>query len=374
MKLNIIKINYFQLILKFYFFNKMNHPNLDKSKINQYYNKKFQFDIGLGVIRPFLSFLVIVTHCYNKHYLQGIWKILYINTEEIHFHIRIFIIISFYFSYNSIVSKEYKSKLNRFGRIFIPYFLWPIIIFFFNKCLKKIFKIIKNITFKDLKNQFNGGNGFIFPLYFQLCLSILTISHIIIILLFRKHCIFILIILSLISFNFQYNRLNLLFFQKSKLFLGRTIEFIPCSSIGFIIASLGIMNLFKQYRLKTILVSNYCCYLLIYYNNIFIKIQGFQLCGIKMFIFSIFIFIIFALFPTEIIKNKIQIKMIKQITNYTAGIYYLHIPVFNYSSYFIRSIRQKTIKGCMINYLICYCISFIGNSIFGKTILRHLFV
>jgi hypothetical protein len=335
--------------------------------------KEFHFNIGLAILRPILAFLVIVTHCYNHNLYQGILKLLYINSQKIHFHIRIFIIISFYFSYNTLISNDYKKKLKRFERILIPYFLWPIIIYFFNIFLKKIFNIGRNITFTDLKKQFIGGSGFIYSLYFQWSLALLNIFHMLIILLFRKHCIFILIILSIISFNCQYNGINLLYFIKCKMPLGRTIEFIPCSVIGFIISYLGIMNCFKKYRLKTIIVCIYICYILIYYD-IFIEIKGFGVCGIKMFIFSICIFIIFALFPSEKMKNKIIIKFIKQLTNYTAGIYYMHLSVFYYTCSYIKSIKQKTIKGCMINYLICYCISLIGNFFFGRTLLRHLFV
>ena len=73
---------------------------------------------------------------------------------------------------------------------------------------------------------------------------------------------------------------------------------------------------------------------------------------------------VFALFPSEKMKNKIILKIIIQLTNYTAGVYYMHLTVYYYTHYYIKSIKQRTIKGCMINYLICYCISLIGNFIF----------
>ena len=204
-------------------------------------------------------------------------------------------------------------------------------------------------------------------------MAILTVVHILVILLFKKLYNFVLIILILIVFNIQYNGKNLFYFKKYKIFAGRTVEFFPCTAIGFIIASTGIMNFFKKYRFNTIVVCIYLCYLLIFYN-IFESIKGFEVCGFKMFIVSICLFIIFALFPSEKIKNKNIIKIIKQITNYTAGIYYIHVPINNYCKFYIKSIEQQTIKGCMINYLICYFICLIGNVIFGRTILRHLFV
>ena len=62
------------------------------------------------------------------------------------------------------------------------------------------------------------------------------------------------------------------------------------------------------------------------------------------------------------------------ITNHTAGVYYIHIPLHSFTESYIKEFNKKTIKGCVINYLICYLVCFIGNIIFGKTILRHLFI
>ena len=208
--------------------------------------KVFNFEIGLAILRPILSFIVVESHCHNKSYLQGIWKFLFVSTEKTFFTIRIFMIMSFYFTYNTFLSKDYKKLFKRFERIFIPYFLWPLLFLFFNKYLKKLFKINVIININTLKNQFNGGCGFIFPLYFQLCLAILTVVHILVILLLKKLYNFVLIILILIVFNIQYNGKNLFYFKKYKIFAGRTVEFFPCTAIGFIIASTGIMNFFKN--------------------------------------------------------------------------------------------------------------------------------
>ena len=287
--------------------------------------------------------------------------------------------MSFYFSYKTLVSNDCKKKLKRLERLCIPYFLWPVIYFFLNKYLIKYFKIKTRITITiiDLKLQLLYGFKYIFSLWYQWNLIFITISFILIILIFPKHYNFILIILSIISFIYQYNGKNFLYFSKYKpyitLSLGRILEILPSSIIGFIIASSGIMKYLKKNRLKTIAICIYLCYLIIFYD-IFKQIKGYQYCGIKMFLFSICVFIIFALFPSDKIKNKKLIKFIKQITNHTAGVYYLHIPVFNCTESYIKYINNRTMKGCMINYLICYCFCFIGNLIFGRTILSNLFI
>ena len=203
--------------------------------------------------------------------------------------------------------------------------------------------------------------------------GILTIFHMLFLFIFRKHYILILILLSILAFICQYNGMNFLYCRNCTTYVRRLLELFPFSVIGFIIASSGIMNYFKKYILQTIIVCIYLCYFLIFYD-IFIEIKGYGVCGIRMFIFSICIFIIFAVFPSEKINNKIIILIIKQLTNHTAGVYFLHLPVYYNASYYIKTIGQLTIKGVMMNYIVCYCICFIGNCIFGRTILRHLFL
>jgi hypothetical protein len=101
--------------------------------------------------------------------------------------------------------------------------------------------------------------------------------------------------------------------------------------------------------------------------------MGFEHNGIQFFLVSICIFISFAMFPSEIIKSKIIIKIIKKLTNHTAGIYFIHVKLAINISEYIVPIKKRTINGCAIIYLLCYFICLIGSFIFGKTKLRHLF-
>ena len=62
------------------------------------------------------------------------------------------------------------------------------------------------------------------------------------------------------------------------------------------------------------------------------------------------------------------------ITKYTAGVYYLHIPVYGYSKYYLYHVRKGTFLGVFFIYIICYSICFFGMLLFGKTWLKNLFV
>ena len=101
---------------------------------------------------------------------------------------------------------------------------------------------------------------------------------------------------------------------------------------------------------------------------------GTDYAGIKMYLVSICIFIGFAVFPSEKVKNKIILKIIKHATNYTAGVYYLHLPLARYLLRIVIPIKKRTLKGCTILYLLSYLICFWDDLIFGKTILRNLFL
>lgn len=213
-------------------------------------------------------------------------------------------------------------------------------------------------------------------MWYQWNTILITIGFNLIIFVFRNNYNFILIIIAITAFIFQYNGKNVSFFSKyldyKRTVFGRVIEMIPYTVIGFLISYSKIIIFFTKYRLQVILA---CIYLLYFFVNykIFYEVKGYGCNGVNLFVKTICTFIIFAMFPSEKIKNRMIIKIIKQITNHTAGIYFIHMELSNYLSNYIISIKNRTIKGCIIIYLICYLICFLGSLFFGKTKMRHLF-
>lgn len=338
--------------------------------------KENEYDIGLAIIRPILSFFVVMTHCYTFNYLQGKWRILYINSGKLLFHVPTFFIIAFYFSYKTLISRNYKKKLERFQRLFIPYIFWPIIICLLNRILIKFIRVKLQTSFQLLIHQLLFGNGYIDAFWFQWNLIIITLFYIIIIRLFKKHYTFILIVFHIFAFNYQYNGKNLYFVKFQGVTgsnFGRLLEMIPYSIIGFLLSSSEIIKYLKKYRIKNILICIYFIYFLMNYK-IFNEIKGFAYNGLKLYFLSITIFFSFTMFPSENIKNQLIIRIIKQITNHTAGVYFIHYNIYIYMKSYILNIKNKTIKGCIIIYLISYFICFIGNLLFRNTKLRYLFI
>ena len=216
-----VKQIYQNTLLFFQNFMKFKNPKKNcnlKQGLNQLKiqdKKEVEFKLGLAILRPILAFLVVMTHCYNdKKHPRGFWRILIRKTENFYFHVRTFCIMTFYFSYRTLISKDCKKKLKRLERLFIPYILWTIIIFISNNLLSKYTKINREVSFKDLKDQLMFGYVYIFPCWYQWNMIFLTIFFIVIISLFRRRYHFILIMISIISFIYQYNGKNKKFFDK----------------------------------------------------------------------------------------------------------------------------------------------------------------
>ena len=146
-----------------------------------------------------------MTHCYNYSYLPKRWKFIYIKTERFFFPVRVFFIMSIYYSYNTLINSDYKKKYERLIRLSIPYILWPIIIFYLNKILR-YFKYIESIiTVKTLIKQLLIGAPIIGALWYQWVLIFISVLINIIILIFKNSYNFILIQLSIVAFIYQYN-------------------------------------------------------------------------------------------------------------------------------------------------------------------------
>lgn len=197
-------------------------------------NKK-NFDIGLAILRVFISYFVVIAHCYNSSNSSFIFKKI---NSLFKTHVLIFFIMAFYFSYKTIISSNLKKKIDRLKRLIIPYILWPIILWLINKLVPKNYKRAKCITKEDLIYQLLYGSRYLAVLWFQWNLILLTIVFYLINIIFRQHLNFIIIILSIGSFIYQYNGNNVKRFKNEiydkRYTFGRFLEICPMAVIGFL--------------------------------------------------------------------------------------------------------------------------------------------
>lgn len=84
--------------------------------------------------------------------------------------------------------------------------------------------------------------------------------------------------------------------------------------------------------------------------------------------------ILFLIFPFENINNKKFNDIIIKLGNFSSGIYYLHPKIQLFLLYFSNKMKSRTFIVCIINYLLCNIICFIGLKIFRNSSLRNLFI
>ena len=213
--------------------------------------------------------------------------------------------------------------------------------------------------------------------WFQWNLVMLTTIFFLIIYLCKKKYLFLIQIFGCFAYFIQYSGYNKIFKnylrpEKRLTLVGFSIS-VPFASTGFTLASLKILNIITNHKIEASFFSLYIFYFLDKYS-IFTRLNYHIYSGVIYNVRAIVLIFIFSLFPSNKITNiKIE-KIIKYITNYTAGIYYLHQKIALYCKNFISPIKNGTLFGVFIIYFFCYLICFIGMQIFGKTKLKNLFL
>ena len=89
-----------------------------------------KYYLNIQILRMMLSLFILIFHfSVINNYSSQIIKLI---IEPVSFYLATFFIISFYFSYNIIASRNIYKIKQRFKRILISYIIWPIIFFIIN--------------------------------------------------------------------------------------------------------------------------------------------------------------------------------------------------------------------------------------------------
>ena len=333
--------------------------------------KKINF--GIEFLRMILSSLIVLVHNFNYRNT----RLQSFPMRNLQYYIPTFFVISFYFSFNSFASRNIEKIRQRFIRISFPYIGWPIIFWIRNKYLNYRYRRHENTLLKNLFYQLLIGCGTYGIFWFLFNLIFCSFFFQIIILLFQKRYLYVLIVFYLLCYNFSHSKYHNNFFQLfNKIPVRHSIAPIPESYTygftGFFLAYINILNKYYKYRIFVILLFGSTLFLILHYN-ITNRIR-FYFRGIIIDLAAVSAFSFFSMIPLDKIENKIVICILKQISSYTGGVYYLHPKASEIFSPYFASIRGRTFKGCVLLYLICYLISFIGTNIFRKSNLRFLFI
>ena len=346
----------------------MNNEKEKKNQINKIINKNI--NLGIEILRVYLSFSVIVLHFLKNEYKKNIFMKLIFHCQP--FYVPSFFLIAFYFSFNIFISKNIVKIKERFIKILIPYILWPFLFWIWNifanrKIIKFNYKLFKHIFLQILI-----GYDFYAYFWFLFDLIIITFVFIIIIFIFNKNALIILKILAIFFYiiNEKYEERMCKYKQNDSIKL-LLRSFIYCLT-GFFLHSISILERLqnKKYLIYTLLFPVIC---FIGVHKILIKISiRFKIIIIDIVI--VCLFIVFSLISFSTIKKDIIKKIIKQLTCFTGGIYYNHYFVKNIFSNYFKIFTIGNFKSCLINYIVCYNICFIGTTIFRNSKLKYLFL
>ena len=335
--------------------------------------KKINKNYGLQILRMILCFWIIIFHC-CKIINPSLRKFIYSL-----FHVPTFIVISFYFFFNNLYNRNIAKIKQRFIRLLIPYIIWPIILLIMNNLSIKFEikgKYEKNLTFKNLIYQFILAVSIHPILWFHFDLIFLTLFFTIISFIFKSYFLLILQVIAIYSYILQYSNIIYNYFKDfNSLALCKkasTIEVLPFAVTGLSLKYYNFIPRNKQQKYKIILFNVLIIYIIINYN-IINKSNGFRYPGLNLNIGAFCFFSIFSLIPFENLNNKQIITLIEIITNYTGGIYYLHLIIKDYLIDKILIIKEQTYLGGILIYFLSYLICLNGSIIFKKSLLKNLF-
>jgi peptidoglycan/LPS O-acetylase OafA/YrhL len=286
---------------------------------DRYTNKKINYSFEL--LRLILSLWVVIHHCYQFSYIyrKGL------------FPVATFMIMSFYFYYNILIKKDIIKIKQRFQRILIPYIGWPILLFIFNNYIFKLlgFSLYnKQLYLNDFIVQLTFGQKYHPIFYYQFNLIFLTVLFTIISFLFNKSFFWIFQILLIVAYILQYSFLNVDILEEYsnivKFSLGHIFEILPFAVMGITLRHLDITTKLKKFKALTITYIGIIFYLILKFE-IFAEIRGYFYPGVIYNIGGNCIFILFCLLSFQ---NKILISILKIITKFTGGIYYIHMVCY----------------------------------------------
>lgn len=324
-------------------------------------------NLGIELLRFVLCLWIVIIHC--SYIKPGHRKYLSRN-----FHVPSFFLLSFYFYYPTILKRKIIRIQFRFQRLLYPYILWSLINFLLYNILEKYtsFGISKDyLSLKDFYLQILTGSKYYKIFWFQFNLIFFTLFITIILFIIKSNLLGILNNIGIISLYLHISGINRKYFSSFssliQISLGTLIELIPLAVIGCNLSSINILTKIKVFSFSTYFILMFFIYLLFKYD-IFINYKGFLYSNILLNIFAAMTLILFFGSLHLDMSTKISV-IIKIITKFTGGIYYIH-PIFpKYVMFFIKI--KKDYFSSLLIYIFCYLVCFCGNKLFQTNKLKY---
>lgn len=326
--------------------------------------------LNIQILRMIISFNIVTFHCIaNKN--QNIF-IYFITRIAIYYYVPTFFFISFYFSYKTFSSRNIFKLKERLLRISIPYLIWPFIFWIRYNIINIINGIEDKNKYRILLCQLLIGKPINPVFWFQFCLLFWTFLFIILIFSFKKLYNYVMILLFAIILLLNYFGFPFYLLKNCNSFFSISIIDLFYRNIfmfsGFFLGAKGIYNNNSYVKIKIVVFSLISIFII---KTSFNK-KKFDYISVQLIVIIIFIFSSF--FPFDQIKNRNITLIIKQITSYTGGVYYLHWQIGHKILKKFFLIKNADFLSCINNYMLCYFFCFFSFKIFNKTKIKYLFI
>ena len=154
--------------------------------------------------------------------------------------------------------------------------------------------------------------------------------------------------------------------------VGRLSYSVIYSMTGYFLGSFNLLGIIKQSHKKAILLlSPLLFFILKEHKKLINFFHKFHFLVLDILI--TFLFLFFISFHLESIISIKFMMIVKRITSFTGGIYYLHTFIFDIFHPFACLISNRDVKSCIIIYIICYIICLIFSTVFKESIIKYLF-
>lgn len=313
-----------------------------------------------------------------------IWPFIYSKEEYekylyMRYHVPTFIFLAFYFYYPILACRNINKIISRFQRLLIPYIIWPSLIFILHNISSKAFKLKRfegKLPIKYLYLQILIGTPYYRIFWFQFNIIFLSLYFSIIALMFKNYFLEIIKLSGVISLFLNISKISLNIFNSMHEIIGENlgslVELMPLASIGCVFNSFDFIRKIQNISISNRLILLSLLFIFFKYD-IFIKLKGFRYPNVFINILvSILLFLNFV--SIHLFNSKLINIVISQITQYTGGIYYLHVIIGVYLSKYLTFVKNRTYFSSIFIYIICYFICLFGHKLFKNNNLKYLFI
>lgn len=338
-------------------------------------NNYDKINIGLQLLRMISSLWVVTNHCYFSKYNKHIHY--YLHQKP--FHVPNFMFLSFYFFYNHLSERNINKIIQRFKRLLIPYLIWPFIFLIINNICFKMFgwgNYRCSLAIKDYLIQIIIGKKYSSHFWYLCVVLFFSLFFAIISFINPKYFLFIIQLVGFFVYRIHRSKIYSYLKEKNlfKISLVLAIRFFPIAVFGLTFGSFKLIFKLKKFYIRTIIINIITIYFLFKYNIFtFDDIYIYQDVD-TITIGSINFFTLFGLIPFYNFNNAKFISILKYITNYTGGIYYLHTFILFFLDKIFKSVRKRTFFGVFIIYINVYFLCFIGHKILKNSKMKYLFI